>query len=148
MKKPRTSYAYSLKVTKCREGDFPYQNEVLSSPDAVYRFSQSIIEEDREVFLTLFLNSRNKLVAINVQPGTLDQTAVYPREVAKQALLSGGNSVILVHSHPSGSLQPSQADRELTRLLKEALMLIHVSVKDHVIVSEEGFYSFAEYNHI
>ena len=139
-----TKYAYSLKTKRIKEDDFPYGGETLSSPTAVADFAKELQDSDIERFIVLYVNSSNRLICIQIQSGTLDQTAVYPREVAKHAILSGASSVILVHNHPSGSLNPSGADRELTRILKDGLSLLQIRVNDHMIISEAGHYSFAE----
>jgi DNA repair protein RadC len=76
--------------------------------------------------------------------GTLGQTSVYPREVAKRALELNAGAVILVHNHPSGGLDPSRADEMLTQALKTALALVDVRVLDHLIVTCAGCTSFAE----
>lgn len=80
--------------------------------------------------------------------GTLNQTAVYPREVVKEVLKNNAGAVILAHNHPSGKLEPSQVDRQLTERLKKALELIDVRVLDHLIVgpsADTTSYSFAEH---
>ena len=76
--------------------------------------------------------------------GTVSQTAVYPREVAKEALARNTAAVMLVHNHPSGSAQPSRADEALTQLLKAALALVDVLVRDYLIVAGPEIVSFAE----
>jgi DNA repair protein RadC len=93
----------------------------------------------------LFLDTHNKL--LSYQPmfrGSLSQTMVYPREVAKTALLLGADGVVLAHNHPGGSIKPSQADMKLTRSLQETLALIDVSVRDHIIVAQGKYLSMAE----
>jgi DNA repair protein RadC len=76
--------------------------------------------------------------------GTVNGTAVYPREVAKRALAYNATAVILVHNHPSGNPEPSRADELLTQRLKQALELLDVRVLDHLIIGNEGCVSFAE----
>ena len=76
--------------------------------------------------------------------GTLTSTSIYPREIVRAALAHGAASVILAHNHPSGNVQPSRADRELTYTLKAALALVDVRVLDHVIVAPNGVLSMAE----
>lgn len=77
--------------------------------------------------------------------GTIDSASVYPREVVKEALRLNAAAVILSHNHPSGNLEPSQADRALTQRLKEALGLVEVRTLDHVIVAGVSTVSFAEH---
>ena len=97
------------------------------------------------MFTVLFLDSRHHLIAAReLFRGTLTQTAVYPREVVKQALLSNAAAVILSHNHPSGVVEASVADRSLTQSLQAALALIDVAVLDHIIVAGSQSLSFAE----
>ena len=76
--------------------------------------------------------------------GSLTQTMVYPREIAKVALAMDADGVVLAHNHPSGQVQPSSADLRLTRCLQEALNLVDVRVRDHIIVSQGAYLSMAE----
>jgi len=101
---------------------------------------------DYEVFLVIYVDVQHRLITIE-QPfrGTLTQTSVYPREVLKAALANRAAAVAFAHNHPSGSLEPSQADQCLTERLKSALSLIDVRVIDHFIVAGAQHYSFAEH---
>jgi len=100
---------------------------------------------DREVFGLLLLNTQLRLIAHEqLFFGTLAETAVYPREVARCAFHYNASSVIAVHCHPSGVAEPSRADELLTRRLKEALALIDVRLLDHFIVAGNHAISFAE----
>jgi DNA repair protein RadC len=76
--------------------------------------------------------------------GTIDGASVHPREIAKAALKYNAAAVILTHNHPSGSSNPSDADKMITRLVKEALRLIDVRVLDHIVVGGAETVSFAE----
>ena len=140
-----TKYAYRLETRRVKESDFKYEVGAFSSPDKVREFLQVLDDFDNEQFLVLFLDSKNKLIGMTRQSGTVDQTACYPRETAKHALLSGATSVILAHNHPSGNPEPSSADRQLTRTIKDALNLLQIKVHDHFIIgSGSQYYSFAE----
>jgi DNA repair protein RadC len=98
-----------------------------------------------EVFMVLFLDSRHGLIeAREMFRGTLTQTAVYPREVVKAALLLDSAAVIVAHNHPSGVAEASVADRVLTDALKTALGCVDVPVLDHIIVAGVKTLSFAE----
>ena len=98
-----------------------------------------------EVFSVLFLDSKLRLIVMEqLFTGTLTQTAVYPREVARRALELGASGVILAHNHPSGVAEPSRADELLTGTLKSALALIDVRVLDHLVVGSGDVISFAE----
>lgn len=120
---------------------------VFNSPQLVKDFLQmeAVKYSDREVFSVLFLDAQHRMVEfVEMFRGTLTQTSVYPREVAKEALRLNAAAVILTHNHPSGCLEPSKADEMLTSTLKSALALIDVRVLDHIITSHEGTCSFAE----
>ena len=98
-----------------------------------------------EVFVVLFLDSQHRLIECQEMfRGTLNQTSVYPREVARVALALNAGAVILAHNHPSGATEPSRADEYLTATLKTALQLIDVRVLDHMVVGGGSVMSFAE----
>ena len=99
----------------------------------------------RGIRTLLMLDSKHRVIAFHeLFRGTLDGASVYPREVVKIALEHNAAAMILVHNHPSGDPEPSQADRALTIKLKEALSLVGVRTLDHVIVGQEGCVSLAE----
>lgn len=122
------------------------EREVFSSPEAVKHYVQlHLASKSHEVFGVLFLDSQNRLLALEEMfRGTLTQTSVYPREVVLRALHHQAGAVILAHNHPSGSVQPSHADKALTSTLKAALALVDVHVLDHIIVGSGAACSMAE----
>ncbi len=96
-----------------------------------------------EQFRLLFLNSKNMLIADEVQQeGTINHTVAYPREIVKRALELSAASVILVHNHPSGDPTPSRADIELTHQIVAAAKPLGVKIHDHLIISQGEHYSF------
>jgi DNA repair protein RadC len=100
---------------------------------------------EREVFSVAYLDVHLHLIAWDdVFLGTVNQTAVYPREIAREALRYNASSVILAHNHPSGRAEPSHADELVTRSIKEALKLIDVRVIDHLVVSGKSVVSLLE----
>jgi DNA repair protein RadC len=123
------------------------QRDALGSPQAVGEFLALSLQHRRhEVFAVLFLDARNRLLAAEeLFQGTLSQTVVYPREVARRALEHNAAAVILAHNHPSGLAEPSQADRLLTEALRRALHCLDIPVLDHLIVAGGRRYSFAEH---
>lgn len=123
------------------------QTSVLDSPAAVRDYlALSLRGESREVFLALFVNSQHRLIQADVLfTGTLNQTAVYPREVLRRAIELNAAALILAHNHPSGHPEPSAADRTLTLTLKEVLAQVDIRVLDHIIVAAEQQYSFARH---
>ena len=120
---------------------------VISSSSAVTQYLRAIYgAEERELFSVLYLDTRNKVIELSTLfSGTIDSASVYPREIVKKALTLNAANVILTHNHPSGCLQPSEADKLITDKIKNALQLIDISILDHIIVSKEGTYSFAEH---
>ncbi|MCK9376524.1 MAG: DNA repair protein RadC [Syntrophobacterales bacterium] len=98
-----------------------------------------------EQFRVIFLNSQNEIIAEEiVQEGTVNQTVVYPRKVLELALKHKASGLILVHNHPSGHLNPSAADQELTRALVKASRALNLTVHDHLIIGRHGYFSLAE----
>jgi DNA repair protein RadC len=97
-----------------------------------------------ERFYLLSVDARNRLNNVTlISQGTLDESAIYPREVVKAAIQSQASAVILAHNHPGGSLKPSRADLEVTRHITDGLDFIGIKVLDHIIVTGDTYYSFA-----
>ena len=122
-------------------------SDLFSSPHDVREYLiHHFAELGHEEFGCLFLDGQNRLVAVeSLFRGTVTQTSVYPREVVKAALHHNAVSVILFHNHPSGALEPSNADKVLTQNLKGALALVDVKILDHLIVARTARpTSFAE----
>ncbi|WP_434776986.1 RadC family protein [Neisseria sp. Ec49-e6-T10] len=118
----------------------------LNSPDKVKDYLQLHIGfKPIEVFMALFLNTQNQIIAIEeMSQGTVAQSAVYIREIVKRALHHNASALIVAHNHPSGTLRPSQEDIALTMTLKDALKLIDVTLLDHFLVTNQSCVSFRE----
>jgi DNA repair protein RadC len=118
---------------------------LCQSPQTTYDYLRLALgSEDREVFMALFLDGQYRVISAEVLfRGTLTQTAVHPREVARAALRLNAAAVILAHNHPSGNAAPSAADISLTVKLKATLELIDVGVLDHLIIAGNQVYSLA-----
>ncbi len=98
-----------------------------------------------EVFAVMFLNRANKVNHFEiVSEGGITGTVADPRVILRKALEQDAVNIILCHNHPSGSLKPSRADEQLTAKIKEAARFLDIAVLDHIIVSEDGYYSFAD----
>jgi len=98
----------------------------------------------QEVFRVLLLDGRRRVLAVeDLFAGTLDQAAVYPREVVGRALAAGASALVAAHNHPGGELRPSVDDRRLTRQLYFACAGVGLELADHLIVTSQGLYSFA-----
>ena len=103
-------------------------------------------DRDHEVFCCLFLDNRHRLLGFEeLFRGTIDRAGVHPREVLRQTLAHNAAALIFAHNHPSGVLEPSQADELITRRLKEALALVDVRVLDHFIIGDGLCFSFSEH---
>ncbi|HBE9116880.1 TPA: RadC family protein [Citrobacter braakii] len=101
---------------------------------------------EREEFWVLYLDNQNQLIAHEALfTGTINRTEVHPREVVKRALYFNAAAVIFAHNHPSGEVNPSQADKAITQRLVQALMLVEIRVPDHLIVGGRQIFSFAEH---
>ncbi|MCB1876508.1 MAG: DNA repair protein RadC [Chromatiales bacterium] len=121
------------------------KGQALTSPDDTRRYLQlRLAGLEHEVFAVLWLDNRHRVLECEeLFRGTIDGASVYPREVVKSALRHNAAACIFAHNHPSGDPTPSQADRNLTIRLKDALGLIDVRTLDHVVVGEQTC-SFAE----
>jgi DNA repair protein RadC len=118
----------------------------MTSPETVKRYLRMRFGNQRhESFIVLFIDVKNHLIADKeLFRGTLTHTAVYPREVVREALACNAASVMLAHNHPSGTPHPSQADLNITQRLREALALVDIRVLDHFVVAGPLVHSFAE----
>jgi DNA repair protein RadC len=119
----------------------------LTAPEATRNFLLAQLRDrPYEVFCCLYLDNRHRLIAFEeLFRGTIDRAGVHPREVLRQTLMHNAAAVILAHNHPSGVLEPSQADELITRRLRDALALVDVRVLDHVIIGDGHCYSFSEH---
>tara|TARA_R110002073_G_scaffold39625_6_gene112949 strand:- start:427 stop:873 length:447 start_codon:yes stop_codon:yes gene_type:complete len=100
---------------------------------------------EHEMFVVVFLDNQHQVIAIeNMFRGTIDGAAVYPREVVKRSLELNAAALLLAHNHPSGVSEPSMADKNITKKLKDAAGLLDVRVLDHLVVGDDTVVSFAE----
>lgn len=122
------------------------RESALESPQAVRDYLKAYLRhEPHEVFGCLFLDARHRVLAFEVLfRGTVDGASVYPRQVIRRALHHNAAALILTHNHPSGVAEPSQADLQLTRRLKELLAQIDVRLLDHFVVGDGEPQSMAE----
>ncbi|TAL27480.1 MAG: DNA repair protein RadC [Aquabacterium sp.] len=118
----------------------------MSSPQVVKDYLRLQLSSlEHEVFVAVFLDAQHRLIELKEMfRGTVSQTSVYPREIVKEALALNAACVIFGHNHPSGVVEPSRADEELTQSLKAALGLVDVRVLDHLVVAGAEVVSFAE----
>jgi DNA repair protein RadC len=136
----------ALELGRRRQGTEALEKKVMRCSGDIAAFIQSKIKDNRrEVFGVLFLNRANKVNHFEiVSEGGITGTVADPRVVMKKALEEDAVNIVLCHNHPSGNLKPSRADEELTHKIKEAAKYFDIRVMDHIIVSDEGYYSFAD----
>ncbi len=121
------------------------RSQIKSSSDVHQIFAPILQDLPHEEFWILLLNRSNKVLSRErISMGGVSGTVVDAKIIFKKALDQLASSIILCHNHPSGNLKPSQADLDITKKLKKAGEVLEISVLDHVIVSENGFYSFAD----
>ena len=122
-----------------------FEKRVISPVDAGDFLQKTIAYKDREWFCALGLDAKgfvNYFEVIHI--GTLTQATIHPREVFKSAIMTNSNSIIIAHNHPSGDVDPSIADRTATRLITDAGKIMGIEVLDHLIISDNKYYSLKE----
>jgi DNA repair protein RadC len=136
----------ALEIGRRRQALAAREKPVVSSSADVALYLQTLLRDHRhEVFAVLFLNRANKINHFQIiSEGGITGTVADPRVILKKALEEDAVNLILCHNHPSGSLKPSRADEELTKKIKEAATYFDIKVLDHLIVSDDGYYSFAD----
>jgi len=121
------------------------KKRIHSSMELAAYLKASLKDHPYEVFAVVFLNRSNKIKHFEIlSKGGLTHTIVDPRIIFLKAIEVQATSIVLCHNHPSGNLRPSRADEEITAKLKSAGSLLDINVIDHLIVSDEGYYSFAD----
>ena len=134
------------RVTLVQEGKVENYRQRLSDSEAAGVVIRAYLADaDREHFVVLLLDRRRQVIGINtVSVGSLTATIVHPREVFKPAILANAAAVICGHNHVSGDPRPSAEDRTITRRLVDSGRTLGIEVIDHIIVGEEGYFSFAD----
>jgi DNA repair protein RadC len=136
----------ALELGRRRQAAGYLEKTRVSSSNDMALYLQSLLADYRhEVFAVAFLNRANKINHFEiVSEGGITGTVADPRIILKKALQEEAVSIVLCHNHPSGNLRPSRADEELTSKIREAARFLDIRVLDHIIVSNEGFFSFAD----
>ncbi|MBK9569375.1 MAG: DNA repair protein RadC [Chitinophagaceae bacterium] len=136
----------ALELGRRRQASEPLKKSKVTNSSDIAGFLQTKLKDYRhEVFAVLLLNRANKINHFEiVSEGGITGTVADPKVILRKALENDAVNIILCHNHPSGSLLPSRADEQLTSKIKEAARFLDIAVIDHIIVSEEGYYSFAD----
>ena len=123
------------------------QKKIIDSTIEAYDYLKDYYRGlHKEEFVVIYLDIRGKVLAINSEfQGTINEARIYVREIVKQCIKHNAASIIISHNHPSGSLEPTTADLNITERIKSALALVDIKLIDHILVGENDFYSFKEY---
>jgi DNA repair protein RadC len=152
LSKLATPSAYSdrliVRALKCLESRLRYGAEKINNSSDVKSYLQlRLADEPNEVFAVMFLTNSHRLLAYErIFNGTINEAAVYPRVIVQKAIKYNAAAVIVAHNHPSGNSEPSIGDKEVTRNLKRVLDIINVKLLDHIIVTYQYCYSFADHH--
>ncbi len=140
------SIAAALELGRRRKAELIDDKPIVkTSSDAAAILQPILADETTEQFMVLFLNQACRLIKQeNISQGGMTGTVVDAKIIFKKALENNATSLILCHNHPSGNLNPSQADIDITKKLKQAGTLMGIDVHDHIIVANTGYYSFAD----
>jgi DNA repair protein RadC len=138
--------AAALELGRRRQASSSLEKAVVRTSRDIAQYLQASLKDySYEVFAVIFLNRANKINHFEIiSRGGITGTVADPRIILKKALEEDATSLILCHNHPSGNLRPSRADEEITKKIKEAALYFDITIIDHIIVSEDGFYSFAD----
>ncbi len=138
--------AAALELGRRRHAANHLEKKVIKTSNDIAQYIRAIIKDfEYEVFGVMYLNQSNKVNHFEIiSKGGITGTVADPRIILKKALEAGATSIVLCHNHPSGSLKPSRADQEITNKIKNAASYLDIRVIDHLIVSEQGYYSFSD----
>jgi DNA repair protein RadC len=123
-----------------------HERDLLSSPKLVYDYLKARLKglADEE-FKMMFLDSRNQLISMeSLKNGTVNRVIVFPRKIVERALYNHAVGVIIAHNHPSGSIEPSVEDQNITETIREALNTVDIKLLDHIIIGGNDYFSFRE----
>src|SRR5438552_6268039 len=135
---------YEIRVVRERRPKYRTPRTVRDARAVADAFAEHFAPLDREHFVVLLLDGKNRILGFNVvSVGSLTAALVHPREVFKPAILANAAALILVHNHPSGDPDPSAEDRAITARLSQAADLIGIRILDHVVIGDGTFRSFA-----
>ena len=134
-----------VNIRLVKEPSLYSEEPIKSSEDVMKIIAKELSTYDREVFLVLNLKLNGQVINMNIcSVGTLTNSLVSPRDVFKSAILSNAGAFIAVHNHPTGGLEPSQEDKDITKMLLKAGKILDIKMVDHIIVAGETgeMYSF------
>ncbi|MBE4907878.1 DNA repair protein RadC [Bacillus luteolus] len=150
VKKNRAKRVNIVSIKLIKESTLLYKERSIRSPEDGFKILKDFLsEKDREHFIVISLDTKNQPVSINVcHIGSLNASIVHPREVMKSAILSNAASILVGHNHPSGKVDPSREDIEVTKRLLEAGKIIGIEILDHIIVGDGEYVSLKEKGYV
>ena len=140
------SITAALELGRRRHVSDVLEKTIVRNSNEIAAYLRTVLKDYHyEVFAVVFLNRANRVKHFEIiSRGGITGTVADPRVILKKAIEEGATSIVLSHNHPSGNLKPSKADEELTQKIKQAAGYLDINVLDHVIVSDDGYYSFAD----
>ena len=142
---------YDVRLVQEHSGLYDLDKKIRSSTQAaeICKELYDMCNLSYEKMVMLTLNTQHNIVGcFEVSRGTVDESMIYPREIATRALLTNAKAVILAHNHPSGSTSPSETDIKITEKVKNVLTMLGINLLDHIIVAHGRTYSMAEHGEI
>ncbi len=138
--------AAALELGRRRQAGSQLHKVSVKGSRDVGKYLQTLLRDySHEVFGVVYLNRAHKINHFEIiSKGGISGTVADPRIILKKALEENATSLILCHNHPSGNLKPSKADEELTHKIVQAACYFDIQILDHIIVSDEGYFSFAD----
>lgn len=137
-----------VKLELVREKQVRYDFKAITGSESAFKILTDVLHLDKqaeEVIHLLCLDTKNNIVGVfEVARGSLNSSIFSTREVFKRAILTNSASIIIAHNHPSGDVEPSEADIKVTKDLKEAGKILRIQLLDHIIVGDGTYYSFLE----
>ena len=136
---------FELKVIRERKEGYGQRTQFRSSQDIYEMFHERFLRADREEFVVLLLDAKNRLLGFHVvSVGSLTSSVVHPREVFKIAILGNAAAIILLHNHPSGDPVPSNEDVAITTRLCQIGEVLGIRVLDHIVIGNGRYVSFVD----
>lgn len=136
----------ALEFARCR---IQPEGVKIETPADLLPHVRHYADRKQEHFIAASINGANELIAVRViSIGLVDRSQIHPREVFAEALADRASAIMVAHNHPAGSLEPSPADLEVTRQLKEAGTIMGIPLLDHLIFNRHDYYSFLEESRI
>jgi DNA repair protein RadC len=119
------------------------EKSALNNAEDVYRYASTRLKNDKEYFFVIHLDSKNHIIKDEiVSIGILNANIIHPREIFRTSIKECSNAIICVHNHPSGDVNPSDEDIQVTKILQKSSKILNIPLLDHVIISDSNFFSF------